>query len=187
VISAFEPSVYVPCAVKFVLKPFDTVAAVGLIAMLATAAAVTVKVTLAVTVFAPTSFVALMVVVPTARVEAIPLLLPIVATARLLDDHVTVPETLPALLSEKVPVAVKVTGTPLAVVKAGALRVMTVSTAEVTCTSTLGDDLPKAAADIEALPKAMPLAKPFLSIVAMLLLLEDQVTWLVISAVDWSA
>ena len=118
------------------VKPFATLALVGLIAIFVNSAAATVRVVLPEIVLPLTTLVAVIVALPTPSVVARPLILT-VATALLLDDHVTLPDTLPALLSEKVPVAVKVTGRPLAMDDFDALTVMTVKMPEVTCTVTL--------------------------------------------------
>ena len=72
----------------------------GVIIIEASTGAVTVKVVLLEeTTFVPTLIEALMLVVPCARLEAMPLPFN-VATLALLDAQVTDPETLPVLLSE---------------------------------------------------------------------------------------
>ena len=134
--SALLASVYVPCAVKLVVNPLDTVALTGLMAILVNSAALTLRLVLPVTVMPFATLVAVMVVLPTARVVAMPLVLT-VAMPVLLDVHVTLPDTLPAVLSEYVPVAVKVTGNPLAMGFLEALTVMTCNLAVATLTLTL--------------------------------------------------
>lgn len=168
---------------KLVVNPLDTVALTGLMAILVNSAAATVRLVLPVTVMPFATLVAVMVVLPTARVVAMPLVLT-VAMPVLLDVHVTLPDTLPALLSEYVPVAVKVTGNPLAMGFLEALTVMTCNLAVVTVTLTLAVLRPYAVAKTVISPAVIPLTRPFLSIVATRGLLEVQVTLLLMSAVD---
>ncbi len=106
---AVLPSVYVPVAVKLIVRNFGTEAAAGLIDILVKAGAVTVNVTLLeLTPLAE----ALIVVAPCARVDAMPVPF-IVATELLVDAQTTDPETSAGgVPSEKVPVAVKVTEVP---------------------------------------------------------------------------
>jgi len=89
-------SVYVPVAVKLMVSPVDREAAVGLMAIAVNTGAVTVKVAL-LEVMPFTEAVTM--VLPCARLEAIPLAFS-VATVVLLDAQVTEPEILPVLPSE---------------------------------------------------------------------------------------
>lgn len=83
-------------AVKAVVKPFATAAVAGATAIAVNAGAVTVKLALLEAMpFAD----ALIIVLPCAKVDAMPLTFS-VATAVLLDTQVTAPETLPVLPSE---------------------------------------------------------------------------------------
>lgn len=94
--SAVVPSPYVPVAVKLVVSPVATEAVAGVMAIAVNSGAVTVNVALLeVTPFAN----ALMVVVPWASADAMPLALG-VATVVLLEVQVTDPDTLPVVPSE---------------------------------------------------------------------------------------
>ena len=85
-----------PTAVKLVASPLATEAVVGLIEIAVNTGVVTVKVALLEVM--PLAEAA-MVVMPCARLEAMPLVLT-VATVALLEDHVADPETFPELPSE---------------------------------------------------------------------------------------
>lgn len=82
------------------------------------------------------------------------------------------------------PAAVKVTGTPLGVEGAVGLMLMLVIVAAVTDRAAVGEVTPLAEAVMVVLPTATPVATPVaLSMEAMLLLADAQVTWLVTSPV----
>lgn len=82
------------------------------------------------------------------------------------------------------PAAVKVTGTPLGVEGAVGLMLMLVIVAAVTDRAAAGEVTPLAEAVMVVLPTATPVATPVaLSMEAMLLLADAQVTWLVTSPV----
>ena len=162
------------------MSPLATEAVVGLIAIAVNSGAVTVKVAL----FEVMPLAdAETVVLPCARLEAIPLTLS-VATAVLLDVQVTDPETLPVVPSEYVPVAVNVTGVPCGVDGIAGLMLIPVITAVVTVRLTAGEVMPLEEAVTVVLPIAKPVATPvMLLIVATPVLPDTQVTWLVISTV----
>ena len=85
-----------PVAVKLVVSPLATEAVAGLIAIAVSSRAVTVRVAL---LEVMPLYEAVMVVLPCARVEAMPLLFS-VATVLSLDAQVTDPEMLPVWPSE---------------------------------------------------------------------------------------
>jgi hypothetical protein len=97
-----------------------------------------------------------------------------VATLVLLDAQVTEPEILPVLLSEKVPVAVKVTGTPLGVEGVAGLIAIAVIAAAVTVKVALAEVIPLAVAVTDVPPCASVAAIPLAFIVATAMLLDDQ-------------
>lgn len=165
---------------KLVICPFVTEAVAGVMAMAVNAGAVTVKVALLEVM--PLAE-AVTVVLPCANVEAIPLSLS-VATVALLDSQATDPETLPELPSEKVPVAVKVTGVPRDEDGAAGLMLIPVITAAVTNRLAAGEVIPLEDAVTLVLPTAPPLATPVvLLIVATPVLPDAQVVWPEMSAV----
>lgn len=99
-----------------------------------------------------------------------------VATVVLLDAQIADPETFPVLLSEKVPVAVKMTGVPLGVEGVEGLMEIPVSAAAVTVIFAPDEVMLSAVAVTVVLPTVTPVATPVvLSIVAILLLAEAQV------------
>lgn len=82
------------------------------------------------------------------------------------------------------PVAVKVIGVPLGEEGAVGLMLIPVSTAEITVKLEVFEVMPLSNAVMVVLPTAIPVATPVvLLIVAMLELLDAQVTWLVMLAV----
>lgn len=177
---AVVASVYVPVAMKLVVKPALTVVTDGLIAIAVNMGAVTVKVAL-LEVTPPTD--AEIFDVPTANEEAMPLALS-VATAVLLDVQITAPETLPVVPSEYVPVAENVTGLPFGVEGTRGLMLIPVNTAVVTDRLAAGEVTPFADAVIVVLPTATPVATPeMLLIVATPVLPDVHITWFVILAV----
>lgn len=166
---------------KLVVSPFATVAVVGETAMAVSAGAITVSVALFEVM--PLS-VALMLVLPCASVVAMPLVL-IVAIPTSVDAQITEPDTLPVLLSAYVAVAVKVAVCPWGVDEVGGVMLSPLSTAALTVRLAGGEVMPLSDATMVVPPIATPVATPVvLLMVAIKLLPVDQVTWLVMSAVE---
>lgn len=178
---AAVPSVRVPLTVNCLVYPTATLEGVGVIASVASSGSVTVKA--AVLVEAAPVAVAVIVVLPTASVVAMPLVL--IATAESLDAQVTDPETFPVDESEKVPVAVNVTGTPLAADSVvGAMAMLVSVTADaMTVRLALSALMGLSAAVTVVVPAATPVATPALLIVAEAGVPVPQVTWLVMFSV----
>ncbi len=176
---AAVPSVNVPLAENCCVVPTYALADKGVMESDANAGAVTVKVVLAVTPFSD----AVMVELPCAKLDAMPLVF-IVLTAVLLGVQITAPETLPVVPSEYVPVAVNVTDLPFGVEGARGLMLIPVNTAAVTDRLATGEVIPFADAAIVVLPTATPVATPvMLLIVATAVLPDVHITWLVTLAV----
>jgi hypothetical protein len=116
---------------------------------------------------------AVMDVMPCARAAASPLLFN-VATLVSLDAQSTEPEISPVLASEKVPVAVKVTGTPLGVDGVAGLIAIAVIAAAVTVNVALAEVMPLAVAVTDVSPSVFVAATPLAFIVATVVLLDDQ-------------
>jgi hypothetical protein len=170
-------------AVKLVDSHFGTVALGGLITIEVNAGAVTVKVAL-LEVWLP--YKAVTVVLPCASEDATPLEF-IVATPVFVDDQMTDPEISLETASEKLPVAVKVTGVPLGVDGVVGVMLIPVSVAVFTVRVAPGETMPLAEAVTVVLPTATPVATPvLLSMVATAILPVAHVTWLLISEVDAS-
>ena len=169
-----------PVAVKLVVNPAPTEAAVGLMEIEVNVGAETVNdALLDVMPLAE----AVTVVIPCAKLDATPLEL-MVATAVLLDVQLTAPDTLPIVPSEYAAVAVKVTGFPLGVDGANGMMLIRVRTADVTDKLAEGAVMPLADAVIVALPTVMPVATPVaLLILAIAVFPDVQATWLVMLAV----
>lgn len=166
-------SVNTPVAANCCVLPTIMLGVKGVIARLTKAGAVTFKVTaLEVTPFV----VAVTLVTPCAKLLAIPLVFN-AATVGLLDTHVTAPEIFPAVPSEYVPVAVKVTGSPFAIEGAVGVMLMLLITAAVTAAPTAGAVMPANDAETVVLPSATPVAIPVvLPIVATAGFAETHVT-----------
>jgi hypothetical protein len=183
VILAVVPSVYVPVAVKLVVRNFGTETATGLMDIRVKAGAVTVKVALLeLTPLAE----ALMVVAPCARVDAIPVPF-IVATELFVDAQTTDPETSAGgVPSEKVPIAVNVTEVPAGVDSVVDEMLIPLSVAVLAITDSVapGAVMPPAEAVTVVAPIVTPVAKPVaLLIVATAASPVAQVTRPVILAV----
>ena len=111
-----------------------------------------------------------------------------VATAGLLEDHVTDPETLPVVPSEKVPVAVKVVIAPGAIETVGGATVRLFSVAAVTVMAPVPDVTPYTVplftdAVIVAVPIVLPVTTPGLATLAVPGAADDQLTDVEMSAV----
>lgn len=172
-----------PVAVKLTGVPMGVDGAAGVIAIAVKTGAVTFKMALLeVTPFAE----AVMVVVPCAKLEAMPLVFN-VAIPVFAEAQVTDPEMSPVVLSEKVPMAVKVTGVPLGVDGAVGLMLIPVTTAAVTAMLAVGDVMPLSEAVTVVLPTATPVNTPVAPlVVATPVLADTQDDWLVMLAVEAS-
>jgi hypothetical protein len=174
-------SEYVPVAVNCWVFPAAMLAVAGVTAMEDMVAAVTVRVAVP---DLPLK-VAVMVAEPAALAVARPLLA-IVARVVLEELQVTCVVIFWVVESEYVPVAVNcwVLATAMLAV-AGVTAIEDNVTAAVTVRVAV-PDLPLKAAVMVAVPAALAVARPLLTIVATVVLDEDQVTWVVISRVDES-
>jgi hypothetical protein len=184
-----EPSEKVPVAVNETVRFAGRLGLVGVTAMEASVAAVTVRLVEPVL---PES-AAEMVVVPTARVVARPFEPAASETVAVLtsdDDQVTWSVMSCVVLSEYVPVAVNCWVLPLATDGLGGVRAMDSSVAAVTVRP-VEPVLPDSAAEMVVVPTARAVARPFepaaSETVAVLTSEDDQVTWSVMSCVVPSA
>lgn len=160
--SSVELSVKVAVAVNCWVRPRATLGALGVTAMLAITAAVTVK-----TSFGEVTldFAAVMLVVPTVKEVASPVALT-VATAVLLDTHVAVDETSEVVESVKVAVATYCCVKPLATVEGLGVRAILAMTATVTVKVTFVAVIAPTEAPMELVPVVSVVASPLELIVA---------------------
>jgi len=158
VTSKFVPSVKYALANKLIVEPIDTDGAVGVTTIDAIDGGVTVNVTkFEVTLFSE----ALMLLLPWASALAIPLLFTVITVASL-ENQLTEPEILPVVLSEYVPIAVKILLDPLGEVVLEAVILIPVTTAAVTEILTAAELTPLIDAETVVVPTATPVTKPTL-------------------------
>lgn len=122
-----------------------------------------------------------MLVPPLLTPVAMPLALT-VATAALLELQVTEPETSPMVVSEKVPLAVKVKVAPRTMMAVGGVSAMLETVAVVTVTLSTGEVIPFKEAVMVVVPGATGVTTPVpAATVAVAGLADTQITELVIS------
>lgn len=160
---AVVPSVIRPLAVNCVVLPTVTAAGLGAMDKVANTAALTVNV---IVLDGTPAMLAVMVVVPTATLDTPPVALT-VATAGLLDAHVTAPETSAVVPSEYVAVVMNVAGKPLGTDAVVLDTLNEVITATVTFNAAVGEVIPASDAVTVVLPTATPVATPVAAMLAV--------------------